>query len=80
MTRIYYRNGSSGIKYANGNFIWTKLPTSFFVPFFLSFNFSDNSNITTWDDGKSVVDYPPPSDTATDFQKAIALQRRVRYA
>jgi len=50
------------------------------VPFFLSFNFSDNSNITTWNDGKSVTDYPPPPETATEYQKAVALQRRVKYA
>ena len=78
MTRNFYRNGSSGVKFTNGTFIWTKAPISIFVPFFLSFNLSDGSNVTTWDDGRQVVEYPPPLDSATDYQKAVALQRRVR--
>lgn len=79
-TRIYYRNGSSGIQFTNGTFVWRQAPISFFVPFYLSFNFTDGSNITTWADGKQVVEYPPLPESATEFQKAVAIQRRVRYA
>jgi hypothetical protein len=50
------------------------------VPFFISFNFSDNSTITTWDDGKSVIEYHPPPETATEYERAVALERRVKFA
>lgn len=33
LTRVFYRNGSSGVQFNNGTFIWTRPPVAFFVPF-----------------------------------------------
>jgi len=53
---------------------------SFYVPFNTDFNATDGTTTTAWADGKLVIEYPPPLDTAPEFQRATAMQRRVRYA
>ena len=60
--------------------MWTIPPTSFYVPFSVIINFAnDGSNVTLWDDGKMQVDYPPPLESASDYQKATAMKRRVTF-
>jgi len=53
---------------------------SYYVPFTKTFNTTDGTTTTSWIDGKIVIEYPPPLDTAPDFQRATAMQRRVKYA
>lgn len=36
--------------------------------------------MTAFANGNQIIEYPPPQETDTEFQKATAMQRRVRYA
>jgi len=72
-TRINYRNGSVGIEWFNGTKSWLIPPVSYFIPF--TETIVNGQKWTTWDDGTYINNIAFPEETATEFNKATAIQR-----
>lgn len=73
-TTYFYRNGSVGLENFNGSFVWQGVPPPLFVNYNIV-NQSDGTRQQIFDNGTMITDFPPPSESASDLEKANYMVR-----